>query len=117
MIAHNTADLKPGMALAQAVYDFHDVLLLKAGTELSLQNIRLLKSWGVNKVWIAGDEAAVPGAKDDQQAQRIRETVDQYLQAKFEDVRDDPIMAEIMRAAGHLITLRYLNRSEENETD
>jgi len=118
MITHNTSELKPGMALAKSVYDFHDVLLLKAGIELSSQNIRLLKSWGISEVWISGQ--GVPPAANKHaapQEKRIQETVTRYLQAKFEGVLDDPIMVTIMQAASQLITERYINHTQENEID
>jgi len=117
MIAHNLSELKPGMVLAKSVYDFHDVLLLKAGTELSPQNLRLLKAWGINKVWVAGEGTPPPIKRDARREKRIQETVEKYLQAKFEGVLDDPIMVTIMQAASQLITERYLNNVQENETD
>lgn len=118
MIAYNASELKPGMALAKPVYDFHDVLLLKAGIELSSQNIRLLKSWGINKVWISGQKVQ-PGADkhDAPREKRIQETVNMYLQAKFEGVLHDPIMVTIMQAASQLITERYIKHAQENEID
>jgi hypothetical protein len=117
MIAHNLAELKPGMVLAKSVFDFHDVLLLKAGTELSAQNLRLLRAWGITKVWITGEGTPPPAKRDARREKRIQETVTKYLQAKFEGVLDDPIMVAIMQAASQLITERYLNHAQENETD
>jgi len=117
MIVHAIQELKPGMVLAKSVYDFHEVLLLKAGTALTSQNIRLLKSWGVAKVQITGEEHHSSDKKDTQHEKRIQETVEKYLLAKFEGVLDDPVMQVIMEAAGALITQRYTNRAQENETD
>ena len=117
MLAHSLSEIKPGMTLAKSVYDFHDVLLLKAGTELTPKTMRLLKSWGINRVWVSGQEAQQNATRDERQAKRIQETVANYLQSKFDGVLDDPIMVTIMEAAGSLITNRYLNRTEENEID
>ena len=117
MIAHSLSEIKPGMTLAKSVSDFHDVLLLKAGTELTPKTIRLLKSWGINRVWVAGQEAPQNEARDEQHENQIRETVNKYLQAKFDGVLDDPIMATIMESAGALITRRYIDRTEKNEID
>ena len=84
MIAQALSEIVPGMTLAKAVYDFHDVLLLNAGTELTPQTIRLLKSWGIHKVWVDGHTPAQKPEKDVQQEKRIQETVGKYLQAKFD---------------------------------
>jgi hypothetical protein len=117
MNAVSISELKPGMALAKSVYDFHDVLLLKAGVALTEQNIRLLKSWGISKVWVGGDVASQPVKRDPQREKLIQATIDRYLQDKFAEVLEDPIMVDIMNAAGQLITDRYLRRAPENETD
>jgi hypothetical protein len=117
MIAHTLDEIKPGMHLAEPVYDFHEVLLLKAGTKLTSQSIRLLRSWGISKVWISGKAIPPPAKRDAQREKRIHELVAKYLQAKFDGVLDDPVMVTIMEAASALITERYLKRAQENETD
>jgi hypothetical protein len=117
MIEYSLSEIKPGMTLSKPVYDFHDVLLLKAGTELTPKTMHLLKSWGINRVWVAGQDDRQTAARDVQQEVRIQETVTKYLQAKFDGVLDDPIMVTIMETAGALITRRYLNRAEENEIE
>jgi len=60
MIVNNLDHLKPGMVLAEPVLDVHHGLLLKAGVMLDERRIRLLKSWGVNRVMVAGHRADAP---------------------------------------------------------
>jgi len=50
MIVTDLNALKPGMVLADSVFDLHHSLLLKAGVVLDERRIRLLKSWGAGRV-------------------------------------------------------------------
>lgn len=54
MLRVNLFQLKPGMKLAQPVYNADGVLLLAQGTELSNQEIERLLSYGVRWVYIEG---------------------------------------------------------------
>ncbi|MDN5363768.1 MAG: hypothetical protein PWQ91_829 [Eubacteriales bacterium] len=54
MLRVNLFQLKPGMKLAQPVYNADGVLLLAQGTELSKQEIERLLSYGVRWVYIEG---------------------------------------------------------------
>ena len=98
MIRVNIVDLKPGMVLAQSVQNHQGVLLLDAGTKLTPKDIRIFKSWGVNEFTVKGDlneskTAAEPLAAGEE------DTVEMELKEKFSDVLDDPVMAEIFKAA------------------
>jgi len=56
--------LKPGMVLAEAAYNFQGVLLLSAGSILTNDSIRILKSWGVGKVTVEGRVKKVSDADE-----------------------------------------------------
>ena len=67
----------------------------------------MLKSWGVNEIWVKG------GSKEG--ADEIKESVEKELKEKFSKVIDDTVMAEIMRVAVDRLTIRSLKKAEENE--
>ncbi|SPD73195.1 conserved hypothetical protein [uncultured Desulfobacterium sp.] len=100
--------LQPGMRLAEPSYNFQGVLLLDAGVELSENNIRILKSWGVAKVSIDG-KSEDKKAKSVDSENKIRSSIRNGLQKKFSDVLDDPVMEEIMRVAGKILQKRSLS--------
>jgi len=107
-------DLKPGMVLSTPVHNFHGILLLSKGTKLTQKNIRILKSWGVNHIGVAGrskkdrKKATVPD-------KATKRSVQANLTKKFSDVLDDKVMVEIMRVAGNRLKKRSLNKKELNE--
>jgi len=98
MIRVNIVDLKPGMVLAQSVQNTQGVLLLDAGTKITKKNIRIFKSWGVSEVSVGGELNELKTAGETPAAE-VKDTVEMELKAKFSDVLDDPVMAEIFNAA------------------
>jgi hypothetical protein len=44
-----------------------------------------------------------------------KETIEKELQEKFADVADDPVMAEIMKAAGRQLQKSLNDQNEGNE--
>ena len=97
--------LKPGMRVAEPVFNPQNVKLLNAGTELTGKNIVTLKQWGVSRVMVEA-----PGADDtlDGFGCSAAETaaITDALSEKFLSVSHDPVMAEIQRVAGMLIQQR-----------
>lgn len=91
-------DLKPGMILARPVRNLQGVLLLEAGTRITKKNIRIFKSWGVNKVAIKGRRSHA-GHTSAEAAISDQEVVEKLLKDKFSDVLDDPVMVVIYNAA------------------
>lgn len=103
--------LKPKMILAEPVYNFQEILLLKKGTTLSEKNIRMLKSWGVTDVWIKGKSKE----KTDKEVEPLYEkekAIENELKEKFLEVLDDPVMVEIMRVAGNQLKKRIIKNDE-----
>jgi len=98
MINVDLEEYKPGMILAESVYSNQDVLLLKEGTELSERKVWILKSWGISRVSVEGEQDE--GIKlEKRKESKAMETVKEELKEKFSDVLQDPVMAEIMNAA------------------
>ena len=116
MIKYHLNTLKTGMLLSEAVCNFQGVLLLQKGTELTKENIRILKCWGVNHVCIeggnGGEDETVEGYDD-----RIKNRLTKRITDKFSDVLDDEVMVEILKIAEKQALKRYvLKRTSDNET-
>jgi hypothetical protein len=114
MILLRLDELKPGMILAEPVYNQQELLLLEQGTTLTKKRIWMLKTWGLGKVGVKGKPRG-----DDQGADAARmetkETIEKELKEKFADVADDPVMAEIMKAAGRQLQKSLNDQDEGNE--
>lgn len=106
--------LKPGMVLARSVYNQQDLLLLEKGTSLTKKRIWMLKTWGIAQVSIKGR-----GQNDEPSAHEVefetRESIERELRAKFADVIDDPVMQEIMEAAGRQLQKSLTDPDKQNE--
>jgi hypothetical protein len=107
--------LKPGMVLARSVYNQQDLLLLERGTALTKKRIWMLKIWGIDQISVKGR-----GPKDDATDYEAEfetlENIQRELQAKFADVSDDPVMLEIMRAAGRQLQKNLTDPDKQDET-
>ena len=107
--------LKPGMALASAVYNRQGQLLLEKGTALTRKRIWMLKTWGIDQVNVKGR-----GRKNEASGAEVefetRESIEQELQAKFGDVIDEPVMQEIMKAASRQLQKRLTDPDKQNES-
>ena len=102
MISVDLEEYKPGMILAESVYSRQDVLLLKEGTELSERKVWILKSWGISRVSVKGEQDE-DVKLDKRKESKAMETIKKELKEKFSDVLQDPVMEEIMNAAIKLI--------------
>ncbi len=114
MINLNIEDIKPGMILVRPVRNRQGVLLLEAGAKVSKKNIRIFKSWGVSEIAIKGDPAEAEGRTADTEI-GVKESIERQLQEKFCDVLDDPVMVEILNAAGKQLMRDFQNNESENE--
>lgn len=107
-------ELKPGMILAEPVYNQQELLLLEQGTALTKKRIWMLKTWGLEHVCIKGKPRG-----DDEGAgafgMETKETIEKELKEKFADVADDPVMTEIMKAAGRQLQKSLNDQDEGNE--
>jgi hypothetical protein len=107
-------ELKPGMILAQSAYNQQDLLLLEKDSSLTKKRIWMLKTWGIDQVSVKGKPQ--PEGKADFEAElETKETIETELKAKFADVIDDPVMQEIMKAAGRQLQKSLSDPEKENE--
>ena len=114
MIRLKIDELKPGMILAKPVYNQQDLLLLEIDSPLTKKRIWMLKTWGIDQVSVKGESKADGQTVFETDAE-TKVDIERDLKAKFEDVIDDPIMVEIMKAAGRQLQKRLSNPEEKNE--
>jgi hypothetical protein len=104
---------KPGMTLAKSVSTLQDQLLLKPDVRLTEKNIHILKSWGIQEIWI--DEEAGEGAAGSMDPEnKLRASIDEALRAKFSVTLSDPLMAEILRIAGNILENRVMKKEKHH---
>jgi hypothetical protein len=114
MIRLKINELKPGMILARSVYNQQDLLLLEKDSALTKKRIWMIKTWGIDQVSVKGRPQE--GDRTDFEVEfESKETIEKELKAKFADVIDDPIMQEIMKAAGRQLQKRLSDPKKENE--
>ena len=102
------------MILARSVYNQQDLLLLEKDSSLTKKRIWMIKTWGIDQVSIKGQPTA-DTPTDLEAESEDKETIEKELKAKFADVIDDPIMQEIMKAAGRQLQERLRDPKKENE--
>jgi hypothetical protein len=107
-------DLKPGMVLGESVFNQQELLLLEKDTALTKRRIWILKTWGIKQVHVKGKPKE--GGKTAIEIEiESRETIEKELKAKFEDVIDDPVMKEIMKAAQRQLLKSLNDQDAENK--
>jgi hypothetical protein len=107
-------ELKPGMILARSVYNQQDLLLLEKDSSLTKKRIWMIKTWGIDQVSIKG-KPIEDNRTDFEVELESKETIEKELKAKFADVLEDPVMQEIMKAAGRQLQKRLSDPKKENE--
>jgi hypothetical protein len=101
----NLDDVKPGMALAAAVRNHQDQLLLDAGRRVTEKSLRIFKSWGIRRVAVQFEPASGdPG--EGAVAAAPATAIEEELRARFGDALTDPVMAAILQAACRLLSAR-----------
>jgi hypothetical protein len=115
VIRLNIDELKPGMIVARSVYNQQELLLLENDTPLTKKRIWMLKTWGIDDVFVKGKSKS-SGETVFETESETRETIDRELKAKFADVSDDPVMVEIMNAALRQLNKRLSDPEKKNET-
>lgn len=98
MILLKIDQLKPGMVLAESVYNQQELLLFEKGASLTKKRIWTLKTWGINHVRIKGERKGNHLTTIEPEGKN-KQTIENELQEKFADALDDPVMAAIMKAA------------------
>ena len=114
MIRLKIEELKPGMILARPVYNQQELLLLENDTPLTKKRIWMLKTWGIDRVSVKGKSTDDGETVFETQPETL-EAIEKELTAKFTDVVDDPVMAEIMKAAGRQLQKRLNDPERKNE--
>jgi hypothetical protein len=109
----NIDDLKPGMVLAEPVCNHQDQVLLEAGRKVTAKAIRVFKSWGIRRVAVKSGAAGEKGGQDAARP-ALAGALDERLRARFADVLTDPLMAEIMQAAGRHLAARQVRKKAAN---
>jgi riboflavin biosynthesis pyrimidine reductase len=104
MIGLELKDLKPGMVLAEQVRNSQGVTLLTRGKILDERNIRIMKAWGVGRIWVEG--GAETEGSESASAEKDAELIEAALRAKFAGNTDDPVMEAIMKTAGKRLLFR-----------
>jgi hypothetical protein len=105
MVPIDLGDLKAGMIVARPVHNAHGALMLNEGTVLSEKNIWILKSWGVDEVWVLGGHSERKNA-DNAQRPKTRESVEKEAGGRGAKGLEDQVMVEIMRVAAMLVEQR-----------
>ncbi|MDY6879086.1 MAG: hypothetical protein V2J25_01020 [Desulfatiglans sp.] len=106
-------DLKPGMIVAEPVYNFNRMPLLQEGTMLTQKDLWILKTWGVTEVAVLGACGSPECNKRPPQAED-RSSIANRLSVQFSDVSDDPNMRAIMQAAGKRLEKRLRGKKQES---
>ena len=114
MIRLKIDELKPGMILARSVYNQQGLRLLEKDSALTKKQIWMIKTWGIDQVSVKGEPQEDDRADFTAEFEN-KETIEKELKAKFADVIDDPIMQEIMKAAGRQLQKRLSEPKKENE--
>jgi hypothetical protein len=107
-------ELKPGMILAEPVYNQSGSLLLEKDTSLTKKRIWMLKTWGIDKVSVKGKpkESGKTAIEIELEA---KETIEKELRAKFEDTINDPVMETIMKAAARQLLKSLRDKDAQNK--
>jgi hypothetical protein len=93
-------NVKSGMVLAKDAYTFRKQLLLPLGTVLSEKNIETMKAWGVSEVETEGcDEPSLADVDASLANNPALAALSAQLDSRFADVRQDPLMMEILTIA------------------
>jgi len=89
-----------GMVLAADVLNAQQMLLLGKGACLSSQNLRMLKSWGIERLYVE-----FPG-DDDPGSAKVPETVidlEREIRSRFIGPAESTIVSELCRVAADIL--------------
>lgn len=114
MILLKIDQLKPGMILAESVYNQQELLLFEKGVSLTKKRIWTLKTWGIHQVRIKGGQKGHSLTASDSKG-KTKERIEKELQEKFADVLDEPVMAAILKAASRQLQIDPNDPEDGNE--
>ena len=107
-------ELKPGMILAESVYNRSGSLLLEKNTSLTKRRIWMLKTWGIDKVSLEG-KSKEGGNTASETELETKEAIEKELRAKFEGTIDDPVMEIIMKAAARQLQKSLSDKDAQDQ--
>ena len=94
-----TEEFQAGMKIAKKVENNNGMVLLPEGIVLSEAHVTRLKKWGVEEIYVEGEDADGGGSESDIVGDiKMNEEFAARLDHKFEKVKDDPIMQSIYNA-------------------
>ena len=114
MVILKIDELKPGMILAESVYNRSGSLLLEKNTSLTKRRIWMLKTWGIDKVSLEG-KSKEGGNTVSETELETKETIERELRAKFEGTIDDPVMEIIMKAAARQLQKSLSDKDAQDQ--
>ena len=94
----STNELEIGMKLARKVENDKGMVLLPEGIELTEAHIGRLKKWGIEEIFVEGEDGSGSGADQVVGDLKMDDAFLAVLDHKFEQVKDDPIMQGIYNA-------------------
>ena len=88
------------MILAADIDNAQQMLLLKKGTCLTAKNLRMLKSWGIDRLYVE-----LPANDDADNAQTPENLIDleRQILSRFTGSAENPIISEICHVAAEII--------------
>ena len=106
MINVPVSKAQAGMTLAKDAVNAQQMLLLKKGSVLSEKSLRMLKSWGVEVICIQASDADDP---DSNRSPSAHTDIADEMAVRFGDTIENPVMAEICKAAIEIVHQRTQN--------
>ena len=94
----STNEAEVGMKIARKVENDKGMVLLPEGIELTEAHIGRLKKWGVEEIFVEGEDDSGGGADQVVGDLKMDDEFIKVLDHKFEPVKDDPIMQGIYNA-------------------
>src|SRR5262245_23859882 len=92
--------LHAGMVLSSDACTFRGQLLLRAGTILTAKHIETMRAWGVAEVETEGfANATLEEIEAQLRPHEHLKAASADLDARFAELRDDPLMRELLRIA------------------
>lgn len=106
--------LKPGIEVARAVVNLNKTVLLPAGTTLTAEHLRALKTWGIDAIHVLGAEGGSgPHPAEASLAPRALRAAEERVNRRFKHVTlDNSTAALIRKLAVHRTAARLANATE-----
>lgn len=90
-------EVKPGAVLSRPAVDFTGKPIYPAATQLTVEHIRTLRSWGVKSIDIQSAEKSESRTGMDKEPRHVMAKI-KRLEERFRPHADNPIMSALYRA-------------------